>query len=147
MSEAPHRTLSGGAETLLITLSSRAMESQRLDALLKDEKAAELFSRTTADEYIRSDFSRVRQIPLSEANKLIIILRTREFDRYVRGFLARSPDAVGSGGMGARHSPLSQWYTFDESEPRLGGLRLLRHIAFIARMVRIVHYRLGEAAE
>jgi len=42
---------------------------------------------------------------------------------------------------------LSQWYTFDESEPRLGGLRLLRHIAFIARMVRIVHYRLGEAAE
>jgi O-methyltransferase involved in polyketide biosynthesis len=42
---------------------------------------------------------------------------------------------------------LSQWYTFDEPEPRLGALRLLRHIPFIARMVRIVHYRLGEAAE
>jgi O-methyltransferase involved in polyketide biosynthesis len=42
---------------------------------------------------------------------------------------------------------LSQWYTFDEPEPRLGALRLLRHIPFVARMVRIVRYRLGEAAE
>ena len=42
---------------------------------------------------------------------------------------------------------LSQWYYFDEPEPRLGAFRLLRHIPFIARMVRIVHYRLGEAAE
>jgi O-methyltransferase involved in polyketide biosynthesis len=42
---------------------------------------------------------------------------------------------------------LSQWYTFDETEPRLGALRLLRHVPFIARMVRIVRYRLGEAVE
>jgi O-methyltransferase involved in polyketide biosynthesis len=42
---------------------------------------------------------------------------------------------------------LSQWYPFDESEPRMGALRLLRHIRFIVRAVRIVHYRLGEAAE
>jgi O-methyltransferase involved in polyketide biosynthesis len=42
---------------------------------------------------------------------------------------------------------LSQWYTFDQQEPRLGALRLLRHIPFVARAVRIVHYRLGEAAE
>ena len=41
---------------------------------------------------------------------------------------------------------LSQWYYFDESEPRLGALRLMRHIPFIARTVRIVHYRLGEMA-
>jgi O-methyltransferase involved in polyketide biosynthesis len=41
---------------------------------------------------------------------------------------------------------LSQWYTFDEPEPRLGAFRLMRHIPFIARMVRIVHYRLGQAA-
>ena len=41
---------------------------------------------------------------------------------------------------------LSQWYYFGESEPRLGALRLLRHIPFIARAVRIVHYRLGEMA-
>ena len=41
---------------------------------------------------------------------------------------------------------LSQWYYFDKPEPRLGAFRLMRHIPFIARMVRIVHYRLGEAA-
>jgi O-methyltransferase involved in polyketide biosynthesis len=38
---------------------------------------------------------------------------------------------------------LSQWYYFDQPEPRLGAFRLMRYIPFIARMVRIVHYRLG----
>ena len=42
---------------------------------------------------------------------------------------------------------LSQWYYFNEPEPRLGAFRLMRHIPFIARMVRIVHYLLGEAVE
>ncbi len=41
---------------------------------------------------------------------------------------------------------LSQWYFFDKPEPRLGAFQLMRHIPFIARAVRIVHYRLGEAA-
>jgi len=41
---------------------------------------------------------------------------------------------------------LSQWYYFDEPEPRLGAFRLMRHIPLIARAVRIVHYRLGETA-
>jgi O-methyltransferase involved in polyketide biosynthesis len=40
---------------------------------------------------------------------------------------------------------LSQWYYVDQHEPRLGALRLMRHIPFVARAVRIVHYRLGEA--
>lgn len=37
MSETADQTLSGVAETLLITLYIRATESQRLDALIKDE--------------------------------------------------------------------------------------------------------------
>jgi hypothetical protein len=41
---------------------------------------------------------------------------------------------------------LSQWYIFDELEPRPGAFRLMRHIPCIARAVRIVHYRLGQAA-
>jgi len=64
------------------------MESQRPDALIKDEKAVELVTRMSYN------FARVRQIPMSEANKLVIILRNREFDRYARDFLARRPDAV-----------------------------------------------------
>lgn len=39
---------------------------------------------------------------------------------------------------------LSQWYYFDNPEPRLGVFQIMRYFPFIARMVRIVHYRLGE---
>jgi hypothetical protein len=39
MSETRPETLSGVAETLLMTLYIRAMESQRPDALIKDERA------------------------------------------------------------------------------------------------------------
>jgi O-methyltransferase involved in polyketide biosynthesis len=88
MSETTIQDLSGVAETLLITLYLRAMESQRPDALIKDEKAVALVTQKSFD------FTRVRQIPLSEANKLVIILRNREFDRYARDFLRRCPDAV-----------------------------------------------------
>ncbi len=88
MSKMDMRKLSGVSETLLITLYIRAMESQRPDALIKDEKALALVTRMSFD------FSRVRQIPLSEANKLVIILRSREFDRRAQDFLARHPDAV-----------------------------------------------------
>ncbi len=41
---------------------------------------------------------------------------------------------------------LSQWYYFDKPEPRLGVFQIMRYVPFIARVVRIVHYRLGEAA-
>jgi O-methyltransferase involved in polyketide biosynthesis len=88
MSGTLERDLSGVAETLLITVYIRAMESQRPDALLKDTTAVELLTQ------MRLDFSRVRQIPLSEANKLIIILRTRQFDCYAQDFLVRHPEAV-----------------------------------------------------
>jgi O-methyltransferase involved in polyketide biosynthesis len=41
---------------------------------------------------------------------------------------------------------LSQWYFFDQPEPRLGAFQLMRYFPFLARMVRIVHYRLGKVA-
>jgi len=88
MSETKPQILSGVPETLLVTLYLRAMESQRPDALIKDENAVALVAQ------MNHDFQRVRQIPLSEANKLVIILRNREFDRYARDFLARHPQAV-----------------------------------------------------
>lgn len=40
---------------------------------------------------------------------------------------------------------LSQWYYFHQPEPRLGVFQLMRYFPSLARMVRIVHYRLGEA--
>jgi O-methyltransferase involved in polyketide biosynthesis len=56
MSETLEQALSGVAETLLIPLYNRAMESQRPDAMLKDEKAVALVTQMSYD------FDRVRQI-------------------------------------------------------------------------------------
>jgi O-methyltransferase involved in polyketide biosynthesis len=88
MSESPHQDLSGVAETLLMTLYIRAMESQRPDALIKDEKAVALVTQMSYD------FDRVRQIKMDEDDKVTVILRNREFDRYAQDFLARHPEAV-----------------------------------------------------
>src|SRR5512143_3236465 len=88
MSEATKPNLSGVAETLLITLYIRAMESQRPDALIKDERA-EALVRQLDQESLRKtaaltdDFSRVA-----------VILKSREFDRFAQDFLRRHPDAV-----------------------------------------------------
>ena len=57
MSETPDQTLSGVPETLLIPLYIRAMESQRPNAMMKDEKAVVLVTQMSYD------FDRVRQIP------------------------------------------------------------------------------------
>ena len=45
MTEKIPVTLSGVSETLLLTLYLRAMESQRPDALIKDEKAVALVTQ------------------------------------------------------------------------------------------------------
>ncbi len=88
MSETTNLDLSGVAETLLITLYIRAMESQHPDALRKDEKAVALVTQ------MGYDFSRIEQIKMDEEDKVALILRNLEFDRYTRDFLARNPDAV-----------------------------------------------------
>jgi O-methyltransferase involved in polyketide biosynthesis len=73
---------------LLIPLYIRAIESQRPDALLKDEKAVALATQ------MDSAFSQIKQIKMDEEDKVAIILRNREFDRCARAFLARHPEAV-----------------------------------------------------
>jgi O-methyltransferase involved in polyketide biosynthesis len=88
MSENTNQGLSGVAETLLMTLYIRAMESQRPDALIKDEKAVALVTQMSYD------FDRIRQIKMDDGDKVGVILRNREFDRYAQDFLARNPEAV-----------------------------------------------------
>jgi len=80
--------LGGIAETLLIPLYLRARESQRPDALLKDEKAVALVTQ------MDTAFSRIEQIKMDEEDQTVIVLRNREFDRYTRDFLSRIPEAV-----------------------------------------------------
>lgn len=88
MSEIVNQNLSGVAETLLFPLYIRAMESQRPDALIKDDKAVTLI------EKLKPDPSWITKMRVDEADKVGIVLRNREFDRYARDFLARCPGAV-----------------------------------------------------
>jgi O-methyltransferase involved in polyketide biosynthesis len=86
--------LSGVPETLLIPLYYRAMEMQRPDAMIKDEKAAELIRQLSSDGSARYDFDWLEQTPMAESNKVMRIMLAREMDRYARDFLSRHPEAV-----------------------------------------------------
>ena len=88
MTETAYQDLSGVAETLLIILAIRAIESQRPDALMKDGKAVALVSQMDQD-FLRGKLAKVK-----DYSQVAIILRSREFDRYAQDFLARHPEAV-----------------------------------------------------
>jgi O-methyltransferase involved in polyketide biosynthesis len=88
MSESTNQDLSGVAETSLMAVYIRAMESQRPDALIKDKKAVALVAQMS------DEFARFEQIPMGDAIKVMRNLATREYDRQARDFLARCPDAV-----------------------------------------------------
>ncbi len=88
MSEVTNHNLDGVAETLLLPLYIRAMESVRPDALIKDDKAVALV------EQIRYDSSWMTKMRVDEEDKVGLVLRNREFDHHVQDFLARNPEAV-----------------------------------------------------
>jgi len=88
MSETTSPTLSGVPETSLITLYIRAIESQRPDALIKDERA-EALVRQLDQEVLRKTTTLTE-----DSTRLVVILKTRDFDRFAQDFLERHPDAV-----------------------------------------------------
>lgn len=88
MSKIINPNLNGVAETLLIPLYQRALESQRPDAILRDEKAVALVTRMSYD------FEHFSKIQVKEVTKVARLMLTREIDRYARDFLDRHPDAV-----------------------------------------------------
>lgn len=83
-----NQNLSGVAETLLLPLYFRALESQRPDALLKDEIALSFFQQKSFD------FLRLKQAKHDRESGLAVLLRNREIDRRARDYLSRCPDAV-----------------------------------------------------
>jgi O-methyltransferase involved in polyketide biosynthesis len=88
MSADAKQNLLGVTETLLLPLYIRAMESQRPDALVKDGNAVALIKKLNPDP------SWISKMRVDEDDKVGIVLRNREFDRYARGFLASHPEAV-----------------------------------------------------
>lgn len=85
MSDRISLELTDVAETLLIPLYVRAVETQRPDALLQDARAVELVGK------IAYDFTRIR---LQKHDEVGMILRLRQFDRFAREFLKRNPEGV-----------------------------------------------------
>jgi O-methyltransferase involved in polyketide biosynthesis len=94
MSDKFSPELSGVAETLLIPLYYRAMETQRPDAMIKDEKAVKLIKRLSSEGSIRYDSDWLKHTPMSDANKILRIMLTRQMDCYVRDFLGRHSESV-----------------------------------------------------
>jgi O-methyltransferase involved in polyketide biosynthesis len=88
VSEGKPNHLRDVSETYLAPLYWKAMESQRPDAMIKDEKAVALVTQGSLD------FSRVKQIHMNELLNAMRIIFTREMDRYARDFLVRHPEAV-----------------------------------------------------
>ena len=88
MSETTNQDLSGVAKTLLITLYIRAIESQRPDALIKDERA-EALVRQLDQESLRKTLALT-----DDYTRALMILKSREFDRFTQDFLTRHADAV-----------------------------------------------------
>lgn len=85
MPEKILESLEGVSETLLIPLYVRARESQRSDALLKDDFAVAMINQF---DY---DFSRIR---LQQHDEVGIIMRTNKFDSHVSDFLIQNQEAV-----------------------------------------------------
>jgi len=117
MTDTALQALGPMAESLLIPPYVRALESQRPDALLKDENAVALVRRM---DY---DFARLSQAGIGEEVRLALVLRSREFDRLTRGFLARQsePVVVQIGcGLDARFERVDdgrvEWYDLDLPE-------------------------------
>jgi len=105
MSQAAHQDLSGVPETLLIPLYYRALETQRPDAMIRDEKAAALIEKLSSNAATRSDLDQIEQVPMNEVNRVLRIMLTREMDRYARDFLARSSAQSRRGEAGLSRHP------------------------------------------
>ena len=122
MPEINPQALTGVPETLLIPLYNRAVESQRPDAMVKDEKAVELVTR------MGLDFSRVKQVRMTRMLGIMRIIFAREFDRYARDFLLQHPNGVVvhiGCGLDTRFERVDEgrveWYDLDF--PNVIGLR------------------------
>jgi O-methyltransferase involved in polyketide biosynthesis len=120
------------SETLLLPLYARAVESQRPDPLIKDDKAVEIVRQ------MKYDFGRMK---LSDGDNVAMILRLREFDHQVREFLKLHPQAavvhIGCG-LDTRFERVDnqqvEWYDLDLPEvielrkTLIGGERARYHL-------------------
>jgi O-methyltransferase involved in polyketide biosynthesis len=78
----------GVAETLVLPLYLRARESQRSDAIIKDDKSMEVVRQ------LDYDFTWIDQLPGVMSSQVAAAVRTEIFDDVARDFLRRHPAAT-----------------------------------------------------
>ncbi|GGI78432.1 hypothetical protein GCM10011581_14410 [Saccharopolyspora subtropica] len=77
--------LTGAQQTLFGPLYARALDNRRLDPVLGDEAAEQVLNRVDVD---------LRAARLDIGDQLTVVLRAKELDDWVAGYLADHPDAV-----------------------------------------------------
>ncbi|MBE9098353.1 class I SAM-dependent methyltransferase [Vacuolonema iberomarrocanum] len=77
--------LTGVAETLMITLYARAVETQRDDSLFQDPKAVEIAQST---DYNFEKYAK------GWSSQLGVVIRVKEYDRIVKNFITTHPNAI-----------------------------------------------------
>ena len=78
--------LHGVAQTLLVPLACRALESSRPDAILRDPCAEAVYRALGGN----ADFL----LGMSAADAFVTVMRARQFDRLARAFLAHQPGGL-----------------------------------------------------
>ena len=114
IAKAKIQDLNDISETLIIPLYFRAIESQRADALIKDEKAVELVRQ------LDYDFARLKRL---SSEQVTVLIRLKVFDQCVRAFLVEHPHGVVVDigcGLNTRFyrldNGLVEWYDLDLPE-------------------------------
>src|SRR3989304_1026738 len=78
--------LQGVAQTLLVPLACRAIESIRPDAIIHDPRAVEVYNALGGN----SDFL----MGMGGVDVFVTMMRVRQFDRFACAFLASNPDGL-----------------------------------------------------
>ncbi len=88
MPDPTHQHLSEVSESLLLPLYIRALETNRPDAILRDQRSVELVQQ------LGINASSFTQAEVSEEVQVSILLRNRQFDYLTNAFLTRYPVAA-----------------------------------------------------
>jgi O-methyltransferase involved in polyketide biosynthesis len=78
--------LSPVARTLLGPLACRAEESQKPDAMIRDDRAREILARFEQEE--------LKELRLSGVDHVFTMMRARQFDRWAKAFLDEHPGGI-----------------------------------------------------
>jgi len=81
------KDLSSLAETSIIALYIRAIETQSQNPMIKDEKAVDMMKK------IEYDYQKLKK-KIPKFDMIFGAMRVRQFDQYVKDFLSRFPDGV-----------------------------------------------------